>query len=244
MSFFREKVFPGLSEALWLLLLFLDLTRMADSTLVKFSAICLCLVTALLGTDSPDGKLVALALCFTVGADWFLLVRNDHYPLGVTLFLMVQALYAYRLYLLRGRRRCKWGAILRGTALAIFAAAALLLFIGTLSAFPAIQNGDEPAPFWSALLAIFSPITLLFILLPLLYFANLCVNTAEAFAIPRDRYSRRFAWGLLLFVGCDICVGAWNLELLGDFARIGMWLFYLPSQVLIVLSVHRKGEEP
>ena len=45
-----------------------------------------------------------------------------------------------------------------------------------------------------------------------------------------------FAIGLLLFTCCDICVGAWNLGLLPGFTRIGMWLFYLPSQVLIVLS--------
>ena len=215
MSFYREKVFPRLAEALWLLFLFLDLTRMADSTPVKFAAICLCLVTALLGAESPDAGLVALALCFTVGADWFLLVRNDHYLLGTGLFRVVQLLYACRLFRLRGGAVCPRGLALRAGGLVL----CVLLAVRSSWFFPLIG-------------------------LPLFYFLSLCVNAAEAFALPRGRLSRRFAWGLLLFIGCDVCVGAWNLGLLGEFARVGMWLFYLPSQVLIVLSQNAKGVAP
>ena len=50
--------------------------------------------------------------------------------------------------------------------------------------------------------------------------------------------------GLLLFVGCDVCVGLHNLAglpvPLSAFAQVGMWLFYLPSQVLIVLSIPKE----
>ena len=53
-----------------------------------------------------------------------------------------------------------------------------------------------------------------------------------------------FGTGLLLFVGCDLCVGLHNLAgipaPLAAFARVGMWLFYLPSQVLITLSIPPK----
>ena len=69
-----------------------------------------------------------------------------------------------------------------------------------------------------------------------LYFSQLLSNTLLAWTAP----SRRLAIGLILFVGCDICVGLANSTLLsGDlyrFVSLGMWLFYLPSQVLIVLS--------
>lgn len=50
-------------------------------------------------------------------------------------------------------------------------------------------------------------------------------------------------------VGCDLCVGLHNLAAflpvvdtgpLFSFAQVGMWLFYLPSQVLITLSVRKK----
>lgn len=193
MTFYRKRVFPALAGLLWAAFLTLDLTGWGDSTWVKFTAICLCCVTALLGAKALDGRLVAVALCFTVGADWFLLVRDTHYALGIWLFIVVQALYAYRLYLLRGKKPCKWGLTPRLAGLA-------------LAAFP--------------------------MALPLFYFLNLCVNTFEAFAQKR----RIFAWGLLLFVCCDVCVGAYNLDLLPALAFPGMWFFYLPSQVLIVLS--------
>ena len=44
--------------------------------------------------------------------------------------------------------------------------------------------------------------------------------------------------------GCDVCVGLHNLAglpvPLSAFAQVGMWLFYLPSQVLIVLSIPKE----
>lgn len=69
-----------------------------------------------------------------------------------------------------------------------------------------------------------------------IYFSNLCINAAGAFALKKHL----FAIGLVLFILCDLCVGAYNLALYFDytlnFAQVGMWFFYLPSQVLIVLS--------
>lgn len=210
MTQYRERLFPAVAAALWLVFLGLDLTRAADSTPVKFAAVCLCLAAALTGLRSADGRLVALALCLTVGADWFLLVRNDRYLTGVSLFTAVQLVYALRLFRLRGGRLCPWGLALRMAALAA-----------------------------GVLLGRRDPITGL----SLFYFSNLAVNTAEALSLPpAGRSERRFAFGLLLFVGCDLCVGGWNLGLLPAFTRVGMWLFYLPSQVLIVLSQRLKGD--
>lgn len=195
MTPYRNRVFPLLSGLLWVSFLFLDITKLSDSTWVKFASVCLCCITALLGAHTADGKLVAAALCFTVGADWFLLVKNDHYTLGILLFLTVQLIYAYRLHLIRGN-----------TSSPFFCRLALSCLGAGLSLFP----------LWCAAI----------------YFINLCVNTLEAFTLKKHV----FAWGLLLFVCCDVCVGAWNLGLFPGFTRIGMWLFYLPSQVLIVLS--------
>lgn len=210
MTRYRKQIFPAAAGAFWLVFLFLDLTQTADSAWVKFAAICLCLVSSLTGRNTADGRLVAMALCFTAGADWFLLVRNDHYLLGIALFSVVQLLYALRLFRLRGGRLCFWGLTLRLAALA----AGVLL------------GRQDPVTGLAAF-----------------YFANLAVNTAEAFALrPFGRIERRFAFGLLLFVGCDLCVGGWNLNLFPAFTRVGMWLFYLPSQVLIVLSQRLKGE--
>lgn len=73
-----------------------------------------------------------------------------------------------------------------------------------------------------------------------LYFSQLLVNTAIAWSVSGRRW-RLFALGLTLFIGCDLCVGAFNAPALipaalYSFARFGMWFFYLPSQVLITLS--------
>lgn len=72
-----------------------------------------------------------------------------------------------------------------------------------------------------------------------LYFPQLVCNAVLAWRLPSP-WGRLFALGLILFVGCDVCVGLWNLpgipEAVEQLAGYGMWLFYLPSQVLIVLS--------
>ena len=74
-------------------------------------------------------------------------------------------------------------------------------------------------------------------LLAALYFTAFVCNAAQSLSVK----NAPFSVGLMLFLCCDICVGVHNApELfpagLGSFADIGMWLFYLPSQVLITLS--------
>lgn len=73
-------------------------------------------------------------------------------------------------------------------------------------------------------------------LLAALYFAQLLANTLLAWHIRRFR----FAMALTLFVCCDVCIGLYHLlplsPVLSQVIALGMWLFYLPAQVLIVLS--------
>lgn len=206
-AFYRRRIFPVLAGLLWASFLTLDLTGRGGSTWVKFAAICLCCATALTGTTTPDGRLTAAALCLTVGADWFLLVRNGatglSLLLGLGLFIPVQLLYALRLFRMRGRRACRWGLALRLAALVLCG-----VFLPGLL---------HPA----AVLSLF-------------YFANLLINAAEALALGTR--APLFALGLLLFVCCDLCVGAYNLGIWESFTWWGSWLFYLPSQTLIVLS--------
>ena len=82
----------------------------------------------------------------------------------------------------------------------------------------------------------------LLLLIPLynIYFViKMQIDLAKAF-----NQGAGFGIGLLLFVGCDVCVGLHNLTgtpaPLAAFAQVGMWLFYLPSQVLIVLSIPKE----
>lgn len=74
-------------------------------------------------------------------------------------------------------------------------------------------------------------------LLAALYFVNFLVNAFQSLTL---RSERLFAAGLWLFLLCDVCVGLRNqpslLPGLAGAAQAGMWLFYLPGQVLLVLS--------
>lgn len=76
------------------------------------------------------------------------------------------------------------------------------------------------------------------------YFTFFLCNTVQSFKIK----NRLFSVGLCLFLCCDICVGIHNLPFavplaLGEAAALGMWAFYLPSQVLIVISGRRRDEK-
>jgi len=180
----------------------IDVTSTGNSTPVKYASIILCLLASLKNVRTRDGLSVAFALVFTVAADWFLLVRNKYYLLGILLFLAAQTAYCIRLALRRGEI-CR--VLLPVRILPVL----LLFLIDTLTAVAA------------------------------LYFLNLCCNAIEAWRLP-GRSMRIFAVGLTLFACCDICVGAYNLGLLPSFTGVGMWMFYLPSQVCIVLSAYER----
>lgn len=154
--------------------------------------------------------------------------------------------------LLRGSRRiaaalaftaaADWFLLIRGDHL-IFGVA-LFLCVQTLYALHLCRNGCAPAlrlraaaALAAAFLVILSGLVTPLNLLALIYFSQLAVNAALAW---RQRRLRLFALGLTLFIGCDLCVGLYNVlptdSALFPFASVGMWLFYLPSQVLIALS--------
>lgn len=211
----NKKVIPAAVTAVFLTMesliycafLILDLTGWGgDTVTLKYAGILLCLLYALLCAVRGGDRLVFPALLFTAGADWFLLVKNDHLAVGLLLFLAVQTLYLIRLR--------KMGA---GSHFPL--RAALALFLGM-------------AVFLLQLASVLN-------LLAALYFSQLLSNTVLAW--ERRRYL--FAVGLTLFVCCDICVGLFNLGLLLPFAQVGRWLFYLPSQVLIVFSAKETAYE-
>ena len=207
--------FLAAQGVLYAAFLALDLTgQSADSVPVKYGGVLLCLLFALSCAMRGGDKLIPLALALTAGADWFLLVRNDHYALGIVLFLCVQTVYYLRLR--RGGASAAWplrAGLALGAGLGLYA------------------------------LKLASPLNLL----AGLYFSQLLSNTALAWT-QKGKIRRIFAAGLTLFVGCDLCVGLFNvlsaaLPLYGA-VSVGMWLFYLPSQVLIALSAIPEKEAP
>lgn len=213
------RCFLAAEGALYALFLCLDVLRAGNTTPLKFAAI---LLAALIGLRAGKGRadrVVSLALAVTALADVFLLVLNRWYAAGVALFLLVQLLYAVRLAWLAGGSAP--GAVaVRGT-LAGAAGAALGRF-GRMTALP------------GAYIAVFA--------------LNLACGVRLA-AQKRGRREILFALGLGLFFLCDLCVGAHNLPAallpawLPGFARVAMWGFYLPGQMLILASAGALGEE-
>lgn len=191
-----------------------DLTGItAGNSLLKYGSILLCLAFSVLCAGRGGDRLVFPALLLTALADLFLLVLGRHLWLGVLIFLGAQTVYLIRLRYALG----KGWRLLRTV---------LPFLIGTVM----YAVGQA------------TPLNLL----AGLYFSQLLVNTVLAWQIPGRRW-RLFAVGLTLFVGCDLCVAIFNAPTLFPaplhaFARVGMWLFYLPSQVLISLSaLPKKG---
>ena len=174
---------------------------------LKYIAVLLCLLFALLCARRGGDVLIFLALTFTAAADLFLLAADRGYVWGVLLFVGVQSLYRIRLRR-DGAPPCP---LLR---------AALPLLLGILL----------------FALKLASPLNLL----AAVYFSQLLINVLLAWAHPG-----LFPLGLTLLLCCDLCVGLTNTSLfpaLTGAAQLGMWLFYLPSQVLMALCALPKKE--
>lgn len=195
--------------AAYLCFLYMDLFRGgAGSAPVKYAAIALCVLFSLYGAAQGGEWLVTAALALTLGADTFLLLLDTRYLTGVLLFCAVQGLYLIRVLKANG-----------GHALWLLR---LGLLIGALCLLRWLES--------------FSPLNVAAVF----YFTAFLMNTVQSLSLGGKRL-RLFSLGLVLFLCCDLCVGAFQAPGLVpggvySFTRVGMWLFYLPAQVLITLS--------
>ena len=208
----RPGVLPFLAAetALYAAFLWRDLTAgSAGANSIKYASILLCALFAVLWALAGGGdRLTAGALVLTAGADVFLLLLDAHYGWGLLLFCGVQLCYFLRLRALG--RGSLWGARLG-------------LFLLSLAALRA--------------LGLLAPLDAL----ALFYFVPFLCNLLCALFCPGGRAGRCFSLGLALYLCCDLCVAAYQFPgtfppPLDDAVRVGMWLFYLPGQVLIALS--------
>lgn len=167
--------------------------------------------------------LTVLALAFTLGADFFLVILNENYTLAMVIFSMAQLSYAARIYFESGDTLRKATLFVRG-GVALFS---ILL--------PLIVLGDGADPL--AVISVF-------------YFGQLILSCVLAFVNSR-RGGLILPIGLILFLACDIFVGLGNLggylpiepgTVFWWMAHppINMaWVFYLPSQALLGISCAR-----
>lgn len=174
-------------------------------------------------------KFASIALCLAFSA--FLSVRGGDRivtaAMGFTLaadvfLLLLDADYAVGVALFCAVQALYFVRIYRANGRRAALAARLVLFLASVAAL--------------RLLELISPLNLL----AAAYFATFLCNAVQSLRIKNVLFSL----GIILFLFCDVCVGVHNVQgvfpaWLSGFADIGMWMFYLPGQVLITLSGRR-----
>lgn len=165
-----------------------------------------------------------LGLFFTVVADYFLVIEDDHYLLAMSVFLLAQISYAIKIYFeLETKKERLIYLIIRLTCILL----SILLPLIILG-----ENND--------LLTIIS----------VNYYVLLVISMVYAFILcKKDKFNLIFAIGLLLFVCCDFFVAINNFDSYFDVSYDSLiykiiyhdinfsWIFYVPSQTLLGISL-------
>ena len=207
-------VFLAVEAALFCTFLTMDIMGKPGSNYVKFAAIALVGAFSFFAGKEKDNRIVNIALVFTVIADVCLVLLGKFFW-GVPVFAIVQVCYAIRFSYLSGKplvgELCK--RLIPGIILGALATYFLDFKVGIVVA----------------------------------YACSFAVNFAHGFELhflkPSPRHLR-FAIGLFLFACCDACVGITNLrpgfltEQMIRNAEVMTWIFYLPSQILILSTTN------
>ncbi|MDR1688413.1 MAG: lysoplasmalogenase family protein [Clostridiales bacterium] len=162
--------------------------------------------------DKRDAFLLRLAMAATVMADFMMIVAGNN-KAGLVFFCIAQLVYAVRF---KGIKK----------AAKTFVLAALVFGVSALAAFRFM-----PYFYAEAHMALFYAVCIL-------------SAVSGSFAAYKKRPSRKKAIafsGMALFLLCDINVALFNL-FHGIVFRVMIWVFYLPSQILLSLSAQTRNE--
>jgi len=196
------------------------------SNTLKYISIILCfLITLLIEEDSINKKdvyLLQTGFFVTIFADLFFIIF-DYYILGIILFCLVQIIYYIRY---KGDRNYKFTLII------------IRFFI-----------------IFSLIMVIYITLNLFIIqidfLFAIAFFYSICLlgSTIEAIKAFRNNlypYLNKhiILWGMILFLLCDINVAITYLTRehftkLCNISSLLIWVFYLPSQVLLSISGYK-----
>lgn len=209
---------------------FFNIKALISSNRIKFISIILCFIISLLGKEYGLGVndvfLLRLGLFITIIADLFLLVLDSHFILGVFLFSIVQIIY-----IIRYDNKNIYLKFKKFTALLLI----LIFMYGILNSF--IVKID-----FLIVIGFYYAITLL-----TSFIKSIKACKYKIYPSP-NRYMIVIA--MILFLLCDINVFLYNLidfiplsaqagKKIYNISSISMWLFYLPSQVLLSLSGYK-----
>jgi hypothetical protein len=231
MSTIIKKIFIKIELIIYILFMYLDIFQPSlyiISTYLKFVSIIICALYVILSfrfkARNIDRWLLLLAILFTLVSDWFILIR-DNYNYGLITFIIVQHLYFIRIH--RQNKNITVSFIISK----LFANIVIVGCIISILVFNQVVVDS-------------------LILLSMFYFTTFIMNVLYGIYYFQKRKEASFLLflvGIFLFLLCDINVGIFNFTsyviidgnwftAIEKFSEVGMWMFYLPSQVLISLS--------
>ena len=217
---FFKNILIVLIAILYITFLYTDISEkklFLSSNIMKFISIFLCFLLAIVNHKSRkyklNSKLLITGLFFTLIADYLFLIYNNFFPVAIGSFCIVQILYILRYNKQNIRKNILY---------IIFSL--LIIFIVYGYIYNSIKKID--------------------LILPIGLFYSSCLFISLKEAIYQYRYElfpspnkEMILLGMILFVLCDINVAIYNtIGKTSDIASIAMWLFYLPSQLLLALS--------
>ena len=258
------KIFIAIELALYLLFMGMDITfsdidfsntnifykiasiRMLSPSMLKYYAILLCFAFSLyryIKTREKSVGFLTLAMCFTIVSDYFLLLNPEQIIPGLFTFIIAQSVYLYIIN----------GGILQKTVSALGIRVALAIGIyQLLKYFDVIYYAYDSEMRLTILLGIMYAVSFLGNIIRhgvLLFLNKKAAGNESSKPVIKCmfRFPVLFLVGLILFVLCDINVLIYNLHrfisayyleygTLYSLSAVLMWGFYLPSQVIIVLS--------
>ncbi len=190
------------------------------SSIIKYSSIIINLIFIILLSIfffNKERLITIFIVIFTLISDYFLLFESDYNYLvvGLITFNIVQFLYFFRFHLLSfNKNKFIISLVLR---IVLFIIAFLFIYFLLDKSYFNTLN----------ILAVF-------------YFINLVFNFLDPLISNyKDRKNQLLVVGFFLFILCDINVGLVNLNFNNVIFSILMWVFYLPSQVILLYSVYK-----
>lgn len=229
---YRTYLFLSIETILYLTFLYFDLQNVLieDShfkcvKIIKYTAISLCFLYSLTeGILRHHRSILTFALGFSAIADVFL-IFTSYFSIGIFFFICVQTCYRY---ILSGKK-----GVFKMHVLCFLTSAISYTILSVLNLSANL----------TIIIAVFYACFLI---------CNLIKACLKAFT-SKQTYLYIFAAGILLLFLCDLNVGLYNSKAIFnynfpflpsffmEFSAIGMWLFYLPSQVIMTLLSLKPG---
>jgi len=219
-------------STLYILFLYIDIFNVksfVSSNVIKYISIILCFgITILIGEyglDKKDTFLLQTGFFITIFADLCFLIF-DYYILGIIFFCLVQVVY-YNRY--KGYKSYRSPLII---------ARFIIVFLLIISIYLILNLFIVKIDFLFAIALVYS-----------IYLLSSIIESIKAFKNNLYPFPNKhiIVLGMVLFLLCDINVAISSVTKefatsVHDISKLLIWIFYLPSQVLLSLSGYKFKE--